>query len=157
MHDFVHLDAVKRRERRLVSCPPHLARAYILGHARRTRMEERRAGRAQVTASLPKVKFVFQDDQDEWQRKTFADMGTDEVTIAQAAWANAEAQDIDEAKTRDGVKTPGEADEKSMHDRMKMKLREWKVSVKELHNAVLAAGLQVPGRPSWLNYHVRQF
>ena len=44
-----------------------------------------------------------------------------------------------------------EAEEKAMHERMKMKLREWQVSAKELHIAVLAAGLQVPLRPSWLN------
>ena len=112
---------------------------------------KRKVGRAQVTTSLPQVKFVFEDEKDEWQHKSFADMSVDESTIAQAAWAHAEAEDIDEAKARDSGKSPGEADEKTMQDRMKMKLRDWKVSVRELHDAVVAAGLQVPARPSWLN------
>ena len=155
MSDFVHLDSLGRSQRRIVSCPPHVSRAYTLGRARRDRMEQRRAGRSQVTAALPHVQFVFEDDKDEWQRKSFSDMSADESVSAVAAWANAEAEDVDEAKVRDSEKAPGDAEEKVMHERMKAKLREWQVSVKELHNAVLAAGLQVPARPSWLNYPVR--
>ena len=78
-------------------------------------------------------------------------MSADESAAARAAWANAEAEDADEAKGRDGVRALDEVDEKSVHERMKMKLREFQVTVRELHNASLAAGLPVPGRPSWLN------
>ena len=152
MEDFVHLDSSAREQRRMVSCPPHVRRAYTLGRARRDRMEQRRTGRLQVTASsLPKVQIVTEHDKDEWQRKKFCDMSAEEAVLAAVAWSTAETEDVEAAKARDREKSPGEAEEEAAHQRMKRKLGEWQVSVKELHNAVLAAGLQVPARPSWLN------
>ena len=151
MRDFVNLDVFGRQQRRMVSCPPHVHRAYTLGRARRDRMEQRRAGRSQVTASLPNVQFVFEDDKDDWQRENFSNMSVDEAVLAVAAWDNTEAEDMEQTKARDREKSPGDAEQKVIHERMKTKLREWQVSVKELHNAVLAAGLQVPARPSWLS------
>ena len=151
MHDFVHLDRADRKTRQIVSCPPHVFRAYTLGHARRDRMEQRKAGRVEVTKALPKLKYAVGESKDDWQRKRFSDMSVDEVSRACAAWADAEAADIEETKDRDREKGPGDARDKVIHERMKAKLREWQVSVRELHNAVLAAGLQIPARPSWLN------
>ena len=151
MHDFVHLDRADRKTRQIVSCPPHVFRAYNLGHARRDRMEQQKAGRVEITKALPKLKYAVEESKDDWQRKRFSDMSVDEVSRARAAWADAEAADIEETKDRDREKGPGDARDKVIHERMKAKLREWQVSVRELHNAVLAAGLQIPARPSWLN------
>ena len=151
MHDFVHLDRADRKTRQIVSCPPHVFRAYTLGHARRDRMEQQKAGRVEITKALPKLKYAVEESKDDWQRKRFSDMSVDEVSRARAAWADAEAADIEETKDRDREKGPGDARDKVIHERMKAKLREWQVSVRELHNAVLAADLQVPARPSWLN------
>ena len=151
MHDFIHLNDSARKQRGIISCPPHVKRAYTLGRVRRDRIEQRRAGKKQVTASLPQVKLVYEDDAHGWQRKKFSDMSKAEADIAARTWTKAEQDDIEDAKLRDSEKDPGEAEENAIHMRMKKKLAEWKVSVKELHDTVLVAGLQVPSRPSWLN------
>jgi len=157
MHDFVHLDGEQRLVRMMTSCPPHVSRACTLGHARRKRMEERKAGRARVSAVLPNVKYIFAEENHGWQGKTTANMSADEASASQTAWTIAEAEDIEEAKSRDVDRSPDGADESAIHERMKTYVRQWQVTVRELHNATLAAGLQVPGRPSWLNSLLMQF
>ena len=104
--------------------------------------------------ALPMVTYVFpnsnQDHQDSWKGKRIQDMDDEEIHAAQWSWAMAEDEDVEEAKQQDSMDESKDADLTTIRARMKDCLRQWKVAVRELHNATLAAGLSVPQRPSWL-------
>ena len=136
----------------MTACPPHLHRNYQLGHARRVRAEERKLSRPQVASALPTVKYVFvTEDGDSWKFKSTQDMDNAEIQASKSMWAQAQAEDEEEAQQQDATHEGDEPDLTSIRARMQACLRQWKVTVRELHNATLAAGLPVPVRPSWLN------
>ena len=152
MLDFVHLPAGDRKAREMTACPPHLKRNFHLGHARRLRAEERRLSRPQVSAALPKVTYLFQDDEEEsWKSKCTQDMDTEELKAAKSSWTSADIDDAEEAKQQDASAEGEDAEPSLIRSRMQACLRQWKVTSRELHNATLAAGLPVPVRPSWLS------
>ena len=66
-------------------------------------------------------------------------------------WRLADAEDVDDASEMDSARAPQEPDQGFIRAGMQVRLRQWKVTRRELHNATLAAGLPVPARPSWLN------
>ena len=152
MHDFVTLEPQQRLQRRMAQCPPHLRRNYLLGDARRRRAEERKLSCPQVAAALPKVKYVFADDEAGWMYKQTADMDSDELQLATEAWRLADAEDRADTEEAARLCQPDDPDQSEIHAHMKAKLHSFKVEHRELHNATLAAGLAVPARPSWLNY-----
>ena len=69
MYNFATRGPEERRQRRMASCPPHLRNKYRLGDLRRRRLEERKLSRPVVTASLPKGKFVFANEKEDWTVK----------------------------------------------------------------------------------------
>ena len=152
MHDFVHCSSSDPKDRDMTACPPHLHRNYQLGHSRRVRAEERKLSRPQVASALPTVKYVFvTQDGDSWKFKSTQDMDNAEIQASKSMWAQAQAEDEEEAQQQDATHEGDEPDLTSIRARMQSCLRQWKVTVRELHNATLAAGLPVPVRPSWLN------
>ena len=152
MLDFVHLPASDRKARQMTACPPHLKRNFHLGHARRLRAEERRLSRPQVATALPKVTYVFEEeDEESWKTKCVQDMDTEELKAAKSSWSSADIDDAEEAKQQDAMLEEEEVEVSAIRARMQACLRQWKVIVRELHNATLAAGLPVPVRPSWLS------
>ena len=152
MHDFATLGPEERRQRRMASCPPHVRKKYRLGDRRRRRLEERKLSRPLVTASLPKVKFVFATEKEDWTGKPTGNMDKSESQDAKDAWRAADAEEREIADEADKGIQPDEPERVSIHARMKTQLCKFKVETRELHNAMLAAGLAVPSRPSWLCY-----
>ena len=151
MQDFVHLSGSDRDARDMTACPPHLQRNFQLGHARRLRAQERQLSRPQAATALPKVTYVFVDDnQDSWKGKRIQDMDAEEIRASKSSWAMADDEDAEEAKQQDSTHEGQDADVTTIRARMQACLLQWKVTVRELHNATLAAGLPVPERPSWL-------
>ena len=152
MHDFATLGPEERRQRRMASCPPHLRNKYRLGDLRRRRLEERKLSRPVVTASLPKVKFVFANEKEDWTVKPTGNMDESEFKDAKHAWRAADAEEREIAEEADKDIQPDEPERTSIHERMKTQLLKFRVETSQLHNATLAAGLAVPSRPSVLSY-----
>ena len=139
----------ERLGRKMTSCPPHLRRNYLLGDARRRRAEERLLSRPRVAASLPKVKYVFEEDGPIWRHKPTAEMG-DDLALAKKAWCTAE--DDEKADLDERAKLCQSDEDLKIRERMKECLNRLKIKHSELHDATLLAGLAVPQRPSTLNY-----
>ena len=78
-------------------------------------------------------------------------MDTDEVKTSKSMWRLADAEDMEDASEMDLARAPEELDQGSIRAGMQVRLRQWKVTWRELHNAMLAAGLPAPARPSSLN------
>ena len=153
MRDFVNMEAHERQERGICNCPPFIKRAWRAGHARRMRQHEQKRPLQQVEAALLKthpIKFVFEEEsahEDHWKMKTFEDMTDEDKEAAKTAWAAAEEAGQDEASV------PDNADYQEAQQLVRQFMqRELKWSQKELHDAMVTAGLASPANPSLLQY-----
>ena len=151
MDSFVFMSDNDRKTKNMSACPPHLRRNYELGQARRRRAEGRKLSRPQVNAALPQVKYVCTEHGAEsWRQKRSGEMDNSELHRARLLWKSANEDEAEDAKTQDTLDQRAELDVSMIHRRMHALLRSWKVGSRELHNATLAAGLEVPEHPSSL-------
>ena len=151
MHSFVFMSDKERKIKNMTACPPHLRRNYELGQARRRRAEDRKLSRPQVSAVLPQVRYVYtENDTESWRHKRSGEMDDAELQRARLLWKRANEEEAEDAKTQDTSEQGTEVDVSMIHRRMHSLLKSWKVSSRELHNATLAAGLQVPEQPAAL-------
>ena len=102
---FVNTPQSERLQCRLASCPPHVRKNWQLGMARRQREEARKLSKDTVLASMPSIKFVFEDKNATWSRKTYAQMTGDDQQAARDAWNNAEEEEAAEAEASEDVET----------------------------------------------------
>lgn len=148
MHRFVFAREEARTDQTLTQCPPHIRKKYLRGLARLERMEMRKNTRERVTASLHQIKFVFTEES-HWATKLYADMSSEDQQSAKVAWMEAEEEEDDECQALPAPTDDAEI-RKQMKDFMKIQLK-W--THRELHDALLSAGLSVPvARPSLVNY-----
>ena len=138
----------ERATKRIAECPPHVRKNWQLGVARKRRQEERKHSQTTVAAAMPRVTFVFQEDV-VWQSKQWSDMTADEQEMATKAWRAPE--DADAADTE-----PGSASSEEQRDiRKRMSafmVKDLHWTSKELHDAVVIAGMSGPAMPSMCNY-----
>ena len=156
MREFVFASPEERAKQRMTQCPPHIRKKYLRGLARLERMEMRKHTREKVTASMSKVRFVFTEEGG-WSIKSYADMSSEEQQSAKTAWLEAEEteQDRDQAAaSHDGQALPAPTDEVEIRKRMKEFMqKQLKWTHRELHDALLSAGLSAPvAQPSLVNY-----
>ena len=151
---FVRASPEERAEMRMAPCPPHVAKAWHLGMARREAAEERRHSTNRVTQSLTSVKYVFTEMSDPWQQMLWETMSSEDQAAASQAWQKAEyppgsasAEDKDEAQLL--AEEEDAAIDKAMVAFMRNDLK-W--THRELHDALLTAGVSVPLVPSMRNY-----
>lgn len=164
---FVMTPAAERVQCRLTACPPHVRKNWLLGVARREREEARKLSTKSVIQALPAIKFVFEeDDQLDWCMKSFSDMTQDEKDVAKSKWKEADAneeaielaaigQDDDVAVTplQDSEVSRLSTEDAAIRGRMrKCMTLDLKWGHSELHDALVAAGLNMPTRPSLINY-----
>ena len=167
MQTFVMAPQSERHAMVMTMCPPHVRKNWLLGCARRERLEARRQPVAAVTEALRKVpRFVFLDEGDAWRQCSTTEMSAEDLAAAQSAWKEADGLDLapddDEmSPDKDRLCHPsagalgGENKvlsstvRKKMDEHMRLRLK-W--THRDLHDALRVAGLDVPGRPSLLNY-----
>ena len=165
---FVMTPADERIPGRLTACPPHVRKSWLLGVARREREEARKLPTKSVIQVMSKIKFVFEeDDQVAWCTKSFLDMTQEEKDVAKNKWREADAaeeadelaafgQDDDDAvaASQQHSEVPRlSAEDASVRARMRKCLTlDLKWGHSELHDALVAAGLNMPSRPSLINY-----
>ncbi len=71
-------------------CPPHIAKAWHLGMARRQAAEERLHSTSRVTASMKKTIYVFTEEAENWQQMLWESMTEDDQAEASKAWKASE-------------------------------------------------------------------
>ena len=131
---------------RLAQCPPHIRKNWQLGVARKQRQEERKLSHSKVAASIAKIKFVFEEDV-VYRSKQYCDMNSEEQEMAVKEWREAEDW---ESQSLTGFPSEEDADiQRRMKDYMTKTLK-W--THKELHDAVVIAGISAPETPSMFNY-----
>jgi hypothetical protein len=130
---------------RFAQCPPHIRKNWQLGVARKQRQEERKLSHSKVAASIAKIKFVFEEDV-VYRSKQYCDMNSEEQEMAVKEWREAEDS---ESQSLTGVPSEEDADiRRRMKDYMTKTLK-W--THKELHDAVVIAGISAPETPSMVN------
>ena len=151
---FVMASSKERADMRMAPCPPHVKKAWHLGMARRVAAEERRHSTSRVTKSLSSVKYVFTELPESWEQMLWENMDSDDQAAATQAWQKAEfapgsasAEDKDEAQVLEEEEDA--AIDKAMVAFMRHDLK-W--THRELHDALLTAGVSVPLVPSMRNY-----
>ena len=97
---------------------------------------------------MPKVTFVFEDDKLSWATQAWADMDAEDQALARKAWAAAE----DEEK-----REPSECGELCENAAIRQRMQQYmlhklKWTHRELHDALVTAGMSIPLRPSLANY-----
>ena len=170
MKKFAMSTSEERHEMRLTACPPHVRKSWLLGCARRERLEARKVSVATVAGALHQCpRFVFAEEAPSWRRCSTVDMSEDVLHEAQAAWREAEvlerAMDHEntgvgaEARPVDELERLAPTDrlchsvlDSSVRQRMDTFMRaRMKWTHRELHDALLFAGLAVPALPSLVN------
>ena len=156
---FVMTPARDRLRCGLTPCPPHVRKNWLLGVARRQREEERKHSKQTVTKAMPDIKFVFEDETCSWNRKAFSDMTSEEQDIAKRAWYVAEEEE--EAIAEEEAAKVSEADagiSSNFHvGGIRSRMKKYMTSIlkwshRELHDCLIAAGLDLPIRPSLISY-----
>ena len=143
---FVTASPSERSDARVAPCPPHVAKAWHLGAARRRAAEARKCTVAQVTSSLTQTRYVFVEEDSRWQEVAWADMSADEQAEAKEAWRQAEIPQVPSGE--------GEQDAEARIDKaiVEFMTKQMRWTHRDLHDALLAAGVAVPPSPSMRNY-----
>ncbi len=162
MERFATASLADRAEARMAPCPPHIAKAWHLGMARRTRAEERKHSVSRVAAAIApaaKVSYVFVEEQADWRQMPWEDMTEADQEEATQAWHKAEqtargtAGQRDRPDVRDEAAVAEEEENEKIGEAMKAFIRkDLKWTHKELHDALLVAGVATPSAPSIRNY-----
>ena len=87
---FATASAEERVALRLAPCPPHVAKAWRLGVARREAAEERRHSASKVAKSLPSAKCIFTEEAAGWQHLLWESVTQHDRCVAAHEWQNAE-------------------------------------------------------------------
>ena len=74
MRRFVIASPEERIASRMAPCPPHIAKAWHLGMARRQAAAERLLPTSRITESMQSVKYVFSDSTETWQQMLWENM-----------------------------------------------------------------------------------
>ena len=75
MQTFAMAPAGERHNKVMTACPPHVRNTWLLGCARRERLEARKQSVATVTEALSKApRFVFTEEGDAWRQRSTTDM-----------------------------------------------------------------------------------
>ena len=96
------------------------------------------------------VAYGLSQEDGEWDGDSVFKLFAAEVKVKVEYEEDPNEEEAEDAKTQDTSEQGSEVDVSMIHRRMHSLLRTWKVSSRELHNATLAAGLQVPEQPSAL-------
>ena len=95
MHNVVMAPAEDRHNLSTTACPPHVRKNWLLGCARRERLEARKQSVATVTEALWKSpRFVFTEEGDAWTQCSTTDMSPEDLAAAQIAWKEADALEL---------------------------------------------------------------
>ena len=158
---FVNTPKEQRLELGFCSCPPFLRRAWLLGKARAKREDARKRPRDTVLSSLTSAscpRFVFEEDQSSrWMDVCFHAMSEEQQNAAKADWREAldKEENLDPpAPGSGGQPTDEDVDAREIRDRMRQFMRKdlhWEE--KDLHDAVVLAGMAAPHTPSVLEYY----
>ena len=154
MQRFVTASSEERAAMRMAPCPPHVAKAWHLGMARREAAAERLLPTSRVTKSMHSVKYVFTDTTETWQQMLWDTMTAEDQTEATQAWQKAEF-----APGSASVEETGEAEVLAAEEDVEIGKamaafirKDLKWTHRELHDALLTAGVSVPSVPSLRNY-----
>ena len=114
--------------------------------ARRKAAEARKYSVSRVTSSLSHARYVFLEQPPRWQEVPRAAMSEAEQAEANEAWRQAEVA----PKPSD----PGEQDDEARIDKaiFEFMRKQMRWAHRDLHDALLAAGVAVPPAPSMRNY-----
>ena len=162
MERFATDSPADRAKARMAQCPPHIAKAWHLGMARRSRAEERKHSAARVAAAIApvkKVNYIFVEEQADWRQMPWEDMAVTDQEEATQAWHKAEQAGPGSARQHDGPEVRDEAavaeeeENEKINEAMKAFIRkDLKWTHRELHDALLVAGIATPSVPSIRNY-----
>ena len=104
MQRFATATPEERLSARLAPCPPHIAKAWHLGMARRKRAEEKRRSASRVASALAPVKYIFVEQAADWRQMIWEAMTAPDQEEASEAWRKAELRPVsDSAESRDGA------------------------------------------------------
>ena len=168
---FAHATREERASHRMSPCPPHVKNNWMLGMARKERKEQQKLTRATKETSLPKVRFVFEEESQQWQSKLYEDMLPEEQEEARESWKEAEAvffehlvqaelddpvpispAPVSDSATSSVSPAPVSDSASACQRRMHNAIKDCKWTVRELHDAALLSGLAAPTTPDLLSY-----
>ena len=154
MQRFATLGAAERASARLAPCPPHIAKAWHLGVARRRRAEEKKCSITRVASAIAPVKYIFVEEPADWRQMLWEDMTEADQEEATEAWRKAEIRPVsDSPELRDAAAVAEEEENNQIQEAMDAFIRkDLKWTHRELHDALLVAGVAVPSLPSIRNY-----
>ena len=102
MERFVTVAPGERLSARLAPCPPHIAKAWHLGMARRKRAAEKMRSASRVASVLAPVKYIFAEQAPGWRQMMWEAMTAPDQEEASEAWRKAELRPVsDSAEVRD--------------------------------------------------------
>jgi len=154
MERFATAGPEERVRSRLAPCPPHIAKAWHLGTARRRAMQERKPSASRVASTLAPVKYIFVEQAAEWQQLPWGSMSAADQEEATEAWRKAELPPVsDSAEERESAaNSQGDKHEKINKAMVAFMRKDMKWTHRELHDAVLVAAIAVPPVPSMRHY-----
>ena len=143
---FVTVSPGERLEAHMAPCPPRVSKAWHIRMAWRTAAEARKHSVARVASLISQTHYVFLEQPPRRQEISWAAMSEAEQAEANEAWRQAQivAAPSDEGEQDDEARI-----DKAMVDFMRQQMK-W--AHKDLHDALLAAGVAGPPIPSMCNY-----
>ena len=102
---------------------------------------------SKVASSVAKVRCIFTEDVI-WHNKLYADMDAGEQKLAGNAWL--EAEEPGPASSEDAHQTSEDNEIRTHMVDFMRKILKWKQ--RELHDALVNAGISIPATPSLVNY-----
>ena len=154
MERFATAAPAERLGARLAPCPPHIAKAWHLGVARRKRAEEKKHSTSRVASAIAPVKYIFVEEAADWRQKMWEAMAAPDQEEATEAWRKAELRPVsDSAEVRDEAAVLEDDENEKIREAMVAFIRkDLKWTHRELHDALLVARVAVPPTPSMQNY-----
>ena len=150
MQRFVMAAPESRLGARLAPCPPRIANAWFMGIARRRRAEEKKRPAPLVASALAQVNYTFVEEAAGWTQMMREAMAAPDEEEATEARRQAEIRPVSDSA--EGAGEPAvleEAGNKHIDEAMMALIRnELKWTHRELHDALLVAGVAVPPIPS---------
>ena len=138
MQRFATAAPEERLNARLAPCPPHIAKAWHLGMARRKRAEEKKRSASRVASALAPVKYIFVEQAADWRQMMWEAMTAPDQEEASEAWRKAELRPVsDSAESRDGAAVLEDEENDKIGEAMVAFIRkELKWTHRELHDAL---------------------
>ena len=144
----------ERQRVRMAPCPPHVAKAWHLGMARRSAAKDKRRSASRVASAMAPVQYIFVGEPADWRQMSWEVMLSGDKEEAAEAWRKAELRPVTASPDErdEAAIMEAEDDQKTADAMTRFMQKDLQWTHRELHDALLEAGVAVPASPSMRNY-----